>query len=84
MVFGPRDIMWWGTLGFVLIEGFTLGIAMIIFLQQVPAAFGVKAGPSSNAAVSAGAEAGPTAGATAGRQDDVVEADYEIVDDDKK
>ncbi|WP_253073985.1 SulP family inorganic anion transporter, partial [Arthrobacter sp. Bi26] len=36
-----------------VIEGFTLGIAMIIFLQQVPAAFGVKAGPSSNAAVSA-------------------------------
>ena len=24
VVFGPRDIMWWGTLGFVLIEGFTL------------------------------------------------------------
>ena len=36
-----------------VIEGFTLGIALIIFLQQVPAAFGVHAGPSSNAAVSA-------------------------------
>lgn len=32
-----------------VIEGFTLGIAMIIFLQQVPSAFGVPAGPSSNA-----------------------------------
>ncbi|MHA7276464.1 SulP family inorganic anion transporter [Arthrobacter sp. Hz1] len=36
-----------------VIEGFTLGIAIIIFLQQVPAAFGVGAGPSSNAAISA-------------------------------
>ncbi len=36
-----------------VIEGFTLGIAVIIFLQQVPAAFGVDPGSSSNAAVSA-------------------------------
>lgn len=36
-----------------VVEGFTLGIAVIIFLQQVPAAFGVDAGPSANAAVSA-------------------------------
>ncbi|MBG6181817.1 SulP family sulfate permease [Arthrobacter sp. CAN_A1] len=36
-----------------VIEGFTLGIAVIIFLQQVPAAFGVDAGPSTNAAISA-------------------------------
>lgn len=36
-----------------VIEGFTIGIAVIIFLQQVPAAFGTQAGPSSNAAVSA-------------------------------
>ncbi|GAA0997252.1 SulP family inorganic anion transporter [Subtercola frigoramans] len=36
-----------------VIEGFTLGIAVIIFLQQVPAALGAKAGPSSNAFVSA-------------------------------
>jgi len=36
-----------------VIEGFTLGIALIIFLQQVPAAVGAKAGPSSNAVVSA-------------------------------
>jgi heme/copper-type cytochrome/quinol oxidase subunit 3 len=34
--FGPRDIMWWGTLGFVLIEGFTLFLcaAVYIYLQQ--------------------------------------------------
>lgn len=36
-----------------VIEGFTLGIAMIIFLQQVPSAFGVPAGPSSNAFMAA-------------------------------
>lgn len=36
-----------------VIEGFTLGIAVIIFLQQVPAAFGTAPGPSTNAAVSA-------------------------------
>ncbi|MCZ2403442.1 SulP family inorganic anion transporter [Paenarthrobacter sp. Z7-10] len=36
-----------------VIEGFTLGIAVIIFLQQVPAAIGTKAGPSSNAFVAA-------------------------------
>ena len=36
-----------------VIEGFTLGIAVIIFLQQVPAAFGTAPGPSSNAFVSA-------------------------------
>lgn len=36
-----------------VIEGFTVGIAVIIFLQQVPDAFGAKPGPSSNAVVSA-------------------------------
>lgn len=36
-----------------VIEGFTIGIAVIIFLQQVPAAFGTRAGSSSNAAISA-------------------------------
>jgi SulP family sulfate permease len=36
-----------------VIEGFTVGIAAIIFVQQVPAAFGVKPGPSGNAVVSA-------------------------------
>ncbi|MCX2749499.1 SulP family inorganic anion transporter [Arthrobacter sp. MI7-26] len=35
-----------------VIEGFTVGIAVIIFLQQVPAAFGTKPGPSSNAVIS--------------------------------
>jgi len=36
-----------------VIEGFTLGIAVIIFLQQVPAAVGSRPGPSSNAFVAA-------------------------------
>ncbi|MDN5585425.1 MAG: SulP family inorganic anion transporter [Brevibacterium sp.] len=36
-----------------VIEGFTLGIATIIFLQQVPAAVGVAAGESSNAFLAA-------------------------------
>jgi cytochrome c oxidase subunit III len=36
MVFGPRDIMWWGTLAFVLIEGFTLVLcaAVLVYLRQ--------------------------------------------------
>ncbi|MES2094134.1 MAG: SulP family inorganic anion transporter [Actinomycetota bacterium] len=36
-----------------VIEGFTLGIAVIIFLQQVPSAIGGTAGASSNAFVAA-------------------------------
>jgi SulP family sulfate permease len=36
-----------------VIEGFTLGIAVIIFLQQVPAAIGAQPGPSSNSVVAA-------------------------------
>ncbi|MGB3413420.1 MAG: SulP family inorganic anion transporter [Microbacteriaceae bacterium] len=36
-----------------VIEGFTLGIAVIIFLQQVPAAIGAKPGPSDNALLAA-------------------------------
>ncbi len=36
-----------------VIEGFTLGIAIIIFLQQVPAAFGTEPGESTNAFVAA-------------------------------
>ncbi len=36
-----------------VIEGFTLGIAVIIFLQQVPAALGAHAGASTNALVAA-------------------------------
>ena len=36
VVMGPRDIMWWGTLGFVVIEGFTLVLcaATYIYLTQ--------------------------------------------------
>jgi cytochrome c oxidase subunit I+III len=36
VVFGARDIMWWGTLGFVVIEGFTLVLcaAVYIYLTQ--------------------------------------------------
>lgn len=36
-----------------VIEGFTLGIAVIIFLQQVPSALGSTAGPSNNAVIAA-------------------------------
>lgn len=36
-----------------VIEGFTLGIAVIIFLQQVPAAVGAAAGESTNAFLAA-------------------------------
>jgi len=43
-----------------VIEGFTLGIAAIIFLQQVPAAFGAKPGHSTNAAVAAAQALGST------------------------
>lgn len=32
VVFGPRDIMWWGTLGFVLIEGFTLVLCAVVYV----------------------------------------------------
>ena len=32
VVFGPRDVMWWGTLGFVLIEGFTLVLCAAAYL----------------------------------------------------
>lgn len=36
VVFGVRDIMWWGTLGFVVIEGFTLILtaAVYLYIQQ--------------------------------------------------
>ena len=36
-----------------VIEGFTLGIAVIIFLQQVPSALGSRAGPSNNSVIAA-------------------------------
>jgi cytochrome c oxidase subunit 3 len=32
VVFGSRDLMWWGTLGFIVIEGFTLAVAAITYL----------------------------------------------------
>jgi cytochrome c oxidase subunit III len=32
IVFGPRDIMWWGTIGFMVIEGTTLILAMLSYL----------------------------------------------------
>jgi heme/copper-type cytochrome/quinol oxidase subunit 3 len=36
VVFGPRDLMWWGTLGFMMIEGFTLVLCagVWVYLQQ--------------------------------------------------
>ncbi|MEZ5137104.1 MAG: SulP family inorganic anion transporter [Acidimicrobiales bacterium] len=48
-----------------VVEGFTLGIAVIIFLQQVPAALGVATPEGENPAVVAGravAEAGASSG----------------------
>ena len=30
--FGDRDIMWWGTLGFVVIEGFTLMLCAVAYI----------------------------------------------------
>jgi cytochrome c oxidase subunit 3 len=32
IAFGPKDIMWWGTLGFVVIEGWTLVLCAAIYL----------------------------------------------------
>lgn len=36
VTFGPRDVMWWGTLGFVVIEGWAivLTIGVYLYLQQ--------------------------------------------------
>ena len=45
-----------------VIEGFTLGIAMIIFLQQVPAALGVPKPAGENTAVVAARALGDAAG----------------------
>ena len=42
-----------GYIPWPVIEGFTLGIAVIIFLQQVPAALGARSGASTNAAIAA-------------------------------
>ena len=32
VVFGSRDLMWWGTLGFIVIEGFSLAVAAVTYL----------------------------------------------------
>ena len=32
VVFGHRDIMWWGTLGFIVIEGFTLAVCAVSYV----------------------------------------------------
>lgn len=32
VVFGARDLMWWGTLGFVVIEGFTLALCAVVYV----------------------------------------------------
>jgi cytochrome c oxidase subunit III len=32
VVFGSRDLMWWGTLGFIVIEGFSLAVAAITYI----------------------------------------------------
>jgi cytochrome c oxidase subunit I+III len=32
IAFGPSDILWWGTLGFVVIEGFTLVLCAVIYV----------------------------------------------------
>lgn len=36
VVFGPRALLWWGTLGFIVIEGFTLvlAVASYLYLRQ--------------------------------------------------
>ena len=32
VVFGPRDLTWWGTLGFIVIEGFTLVLCATAYI----------------------------------------------------
>jgi cytochrome c oxidase subunit III len=32
VAFGTRDLLWWGTLGFVVIEGFTLALCAMVYL----------------------------------------------------
>ncbi|HEX5973449.1 MAG TPA: hypothetical protein VFY85_16055 [Gemmatimonadaceae bacterium] len=48
VVFGARDIMWWGTLGFMVIEGFTLVLtaAVYLYIQQNFAAWPPEGTPS--------------------------------------
>jgi heme/copper-type cytochrome/quinol oxidase subunit 3 len=32
IAFGHHDIVWWGTLGFMVIEGFTLALCLVVYL----------------------------------------------------
>lgn len=32
IVFGPRDVTWWGTLSFIVIEGFTLALCAVAYI----------------------------------------------------
>ena len=34
--FGPRDIMWWGTFGFIVVEGWTIVLTVVawVYLQS--------------------------------------------------
>jgi cytochrome c oxidase subunit III len=34
-VFGPRDVMWWGTTSFMVIEGFTLALCVITYFYLI-------------------------------------------------
>lgn len=53
---------WAGILPWPVVEGFTLGIALLIFLQQVPAALGVAKPAGENTALVAAAALGDWAG----------------------
>ena len=34
-VFGPRDLMWWGTLSYMVIEGFTLSLCVVAYIYLI-------------------------------------------------
>ena len=34
-VFGPRDLMWWGTLSYMVIEGFTLALCVVAYIYLI-------------------------------------------------
>src|SRR5690606_13672802 len=59
----PRPVRAVRSVPWPVVEGFTLGIACIIFLQQVPAAVGVPADPGHNTLVTALAALGTAASA---------------------
>jgi len=56
VVFGARDIMWWGTLGFVVIEGFTLFLtaAVYLYIQQNFAAWPPEGTPNPSLGIPTG------------------------------